>query len=794
MSAPSAILLNGIDLAASGPHIALTEDPSAGQMIARLTATDADPGDTLTFTLLDDADGLFFLSGNLICRAAGGVLDPGADSYTLSVQVTDASGQSYVSDARIGVADLPNILRTDGTAGNDTLTSESGREYFIATAGNDTIDAGSNDVIVYAGLREDYQLIYTPASGGGGYGGYGGPPPDPATVTVVDLRNGGPDGADLILNPSTLRFADGDLDVSDLETGRPTLTLNGRNLTFDAYVPENEQAGYVIGQLSALGLSSAGAITITGFEVLSFRDVGGFPVAETTTAFFAIDANRQLSTAAPLNFEHYYAHYLQVTFTDPGGSSWTESIRLDVADSADAPVAVSLVHETPGESDVVGFVAEHSNRSGDVQIGRLDFDDTDGSAAGYAVAVSEADAASYYVLDGVLYLRQGALVDFETSPQVSVDLLVRDLDMRADQAVTLTATFDVTFAPLAGTSAAETILGTASADYILGLAGADTLRGGRGNDTLLGGNGSDQISGGDGNDLIYADHVLPSEGLRWGTQGPSGTDISGGFVQTIGTVQAMVTVALQGDAATAAVFNGAIFVGLGEPASNGYYASSGEGEGPTSTLTVSFSDAGGDAEVSDVAFRLLDIDAGGFRDIVTVQAFDADGTALAVTMTPNGQDIISGTTVTGAMVINDFPDETGSVLVRVAGPVHSIVIIYENGLSALQTFGVSDIYFNTDRSGAGSQLSGDLGHDTLIGAAFADVLSGGDGDDLLRGNGGNDALTGATGNDTLLGGSGNDALNGGLGNDRIDGGDGIDRAYFTGAAAVSVNLGLTSAQ
>ncbi|MGO4852061.1 calcium-binding protein, partial [Phaeovulum sp. W22_SRMD_FR3] len=98
--------------------------------------------------------------------------------------------------------------------------------------------------------------------------------------------------------------------------------------------------------------------------------------------------------------------------------------------------------------------------------------------------------------------------------------------------------------------------------------------------------------------------------------------------------------------------------------------------------------------------------------------------------------------------------------------------------------------------------SGD-GNDRLIGNALAntltagagnDVLDGGAGNDLLEGGLGHDGLTGGSGDDTLLGGSGNDALNGGLGNDRIDGGDGIDRAYFTGAAAVSVNLGLTSAQ
>jgi Ca2+-binding RTX toxin-like protein len=66
---------------------------------------------------------------------------------------------------------------------------------------------------------------------------------------------------------------------------------------------------------------------------------------------------------------------------------------------------------------------------------------------------------------------------------------------------------------------------------------------------------------------------------------------------------------------------------------------------------------------------------------------------------------------------------------------------------------------------------------------------------VLTGNSGNNTLTGLAGDDTLNGGGGNDTLNGGDGNDLLDGGIGSDTAsYASATAAVTVNLGLTTAQ
>jgi Ca2+-binding RTX toxin-like protein len=124
--------------------------------------------------------------------------------------------------------------------------------------------------------------------------------------------------------------------------------------------------------------------------------------------------------------------------------------------------------------------------------------------------------------------------------------------------------------------------------------------------------------------------------------------------------------------------------------------------------------------------------------------------------------------------------------------------------------------------GAGNDtLAGGAGDDTLVGGAGVDVASyatatadltitlvangqlsvAGFGTDSLsgieglEGGSGNDSLTGDAGANLLIGGAGNDTLTGGAGNDTLNGGLGADTASYAGAAAaVTVNLAITTAQ
>lgn len=89
---------------------------------------------------------------------------------------------------------------------------------------------------------------------------------------------------------------------------------------------------------------------------------------------------------------------------------------------------------------------------------------------------------------------------------------------------------------------------------------------------------------------------------------------------------------------------------------------------------------------------------------------------------------------------------------------------------------------------------GGPGRDVMLGTSANEVFAGNDGDDVICGGGGNDKINGGPGKDKMFGMAGDDTLLGGGSNDRYDGGGGIDTAVFGGSAAISLDLGLTSAQ
>ncbi|MDU8911101.1 Hint domain-containing protein [Aestuariicoccus sp. MJ-SS9] len=322
---------------------------------------------------------------------------------------------------------------------------------------------------------------------------------------------------------------------------------------------------------------------------------------------------------------------------------------------------------------------------------------------------------------------------------------------------------------------------------------------GAGDDTAIGGMGDDTLLGGDGADLLYGDYGLYSpdpiaEALIWTDQGATGTDLSAGFTQDTGTID--VTLGFTNDGNNAPIFEVddtlTQYGGAGEPFTNSALYLYGQGDGATSTTTMTFAASTGASvadEVENVSFRINDVDwgSGNHTDIITVNAYDADGNAVAVTLTPGGGDTVLGNTITADTVANDTSQLDGSVLVEVAGPVAQVEVIYGNLQAGTQGIWLTDVHFDAipvasgndslDGGAGNDTLLGEAGDDTLTGGADNDSLSGGTGNDSLSGGTGDDTLAGDDGADTLTGGDGADVLSGGAGGDLIDGGAGNDTIF-----------------
>jgi hypothetical protein len=482
MAAPSALFLNDQPLPVGTPAISIAETAFSGSLIGQLSATDPDPNETFTFILLDDADGRVFLSGSDLRLSEGATLDGSAAPLSVTVRVSDRTGATLTTTFQIAVTDNPTLItRYDATLADGLFTGQGEAEHFIAGAGNDTFAPDGADIIVFSGNRSDNSFDFTPEDFGGygGYGGYGSGDPTPAQLLVTDLRSGGPDGQDLILNPSILRFANGDYFLSEiLSPGATGLTLDGRHLDTDGHLSESLQPGTIIGQLGmrdAPGIPLIGTTTTFGVRPANVTELNGI---------FSINGSGQVVLEGALDFERFPEYAFSIFYTDNLGISHFDTLRFLTTDANDFPSVLYI----SGRSRL----AETDAATGEVELGTLDVYDTDGSALGYTFELTGPNAAQFRLDGTTLFVREGTLFDFKTDPFVTLTVSVIDLDIGTP--VLLDMRINIDPSRIDGTAASETLEGTDRSEIINARTGDDTILPGLGNDTIYGGGGLDTVT------------------------------------------------------------------------------------------------------------------------------------------------------------------------------------------------------------------------------------------------------------------------------------------------------------
>ncbi|MFK7976667.1 MAG: tandem-95 repeat protein, partial [Halioglobus sp.] len=99
----------------------VNENAVGGTVVAELSATDEDGGESFTYDLSDDS-GLFEISGDQIVVKEGADIDfESDDTHEISVQVTDSGGNTYTESVSISVNDISENVGP--VASDDTLTS-----------------------------------------------------------------------------------------------------------------------------------------------------------------------------------------------------------------------------------------------------------------------------------------------------------------------------------------------------------------------------------------------------------------------------------------------------------------------------------------------------------------------------------------------------------------------------------------------------------------------------------------------------------------------------------------------
>ncbi|MDH3664145.1 MAG: putative Ig domain-containing protein, partial [Alphaproteobacteria bacterium] len=238
------------DLTLSGGRVA--ENANVGTVVGTVAAHDDDVGDSLTYALVDDADGRFAIdssTGQVTVADASALDYEAATSHDIGVRVTDQAGAYHEEtfsidltdvaetqaatqghDTLTGGAGADNISglggadRIDGAAGNDTLSGGRGKDTLIGADGDDVLDGGSGNDNLLGGAGDD-TLIGGSATGGGKNTEIGG----------NDTLNGGDgndtliggDGDDTLLGGADDDVLDGGVGNDQLDGGAGADVIDG---------------------------------------------------------------------------------------------------------------------------------------------------------------------------------------------------------------------------------------------------------------------------------------------------------------------------------------------------------------------------------------------------------------------------------------------------------------------------------------------------------------------------------------------------------------------------------------
>ena len=116
-------------------NASVNENVATGTVVGTVTGTDADAGDTLTYSLVDDAGGRFAIDGGSgELTVAAGLDHEAADSHDVTVRVTDAAGASYDETFTINVGDVNEAP----LALDDAATTAENSAITVDVLANDT--------------------------------------------------------------------------------------------------------------------------------------------------------------------------------------------------------------------------------------------------------------------------------------------------------------------------------------------------------------------------------------------------------------------------------------------------------------------------------------------------------------------------------------------------------------------------------------------------------------------------------------------------------------------------------
>ncbi len=401
----------------------IAENTASGQNIgSAVSATDADSGDTLTYTLGGTDASSFSIvssSGQLQTKAA---LDyENKNSYSITVSVSDGNGGTDSINVTINVTDVveqvietvseqetttntPPVF-TDGTSTTRSVAENTGSGVNIGSAvsatdaDNDalTYTLGGTDANAFSINSTNGQLRTSAALDYENKNSYS------ITVSVSD-GNRGTDSINVTIN------------VTDVNENHAPVFSEGASAT--RTVAENTSSGVDIGSTVSATDADNDALTYT----LGGTDANAFSINST---------NGQLRTSATLDYENKNSYSITVSVSDGNGGTDSINVTINVTDVVEQVIETVSEQETTTNTPPVFTDGTSTTRSiaentgSGVNIGSpVSATDADNDALTYTLGGTDASAFSINSTNG--QLRTSAALDYENKNSYSITVSVSD--------------------------------------------------------------------------------------------------------------------------------------------------------------------------------------------------------------------------------------------------------------------------------------------------------------------------------------------------------------------------------
>jgi Ca2+-binding RTX toxin-like protein len=411
----------------------VAEGAANGTVVAglALAAVDPDAGQTLTYSLLDNAGGRFAINaatGVVTVADATKLNFEAAASHQITVRVSDGTATSSASFT-IAVTNVAPTAPTDSNASANTISE--------SAANGDTVGLTVGATDVNGGA-----LTYSLVDNAGGRFAIN------ATTGVVTVADASLIDADVATSHQIIvRASDGTANAATDTTftiavtnAAPTTPVDGD--TAANAVSESAANGAVVGITASATEAKTGAVTYS----LSDNAGGRFAIDATTGVVTVADATK-------LNFETAASHQITVSATDAQGAASSQTFTIAVTNTApitptDSNADANTVSEGAVNGDAVGLTVGAS----DVHGGALIYSLLDDAGGRFAINATT----------GVVTVANASLLNFEAATSHQIVVQASDGAATSSASFTIDVTNVAPGAPTDSNAAANTVSETAA--------------------------------------------------------------------------------------------------------------------------------------------------------------------------------------------------------------------------------------------------------------------------------------------------------------------------------------------